>query len=346
MQFARAYYRDLIETTTANWNCFWFTPADPATLALMRILAGAMLCYTQAVWMLDLQAFFGADSWLNRDVVGVMQRGGWQWSHLWWCESSTLLWTSHLLSMLACLMFTIGLWTRVTSIITCLFVLSYSHRVPDALYGLDQVNAFLVLYLSLGPCGAMYSIDHWLTLRKATGNLVRVRTSIAANISIRLIQWHLCVLYLFAGLSKLQGASWWDGTAFWGAVANYEYQSLDMVWLVHYPELVNFITHITVAWEVTYIALIWGRLSRPIVLALAIPLHLGIGICLGMMTFGLAALIANLAFVSPVLIRSLFGPSLDIESAPSASAPVANTDHVLSGPNWNRQGRHAATRRN
>jgi hypothetical protein len=40
-------------------------------------------------------------------------------------------------------------------------------------------------------------------------------------------------------------------------------------------------------------------------LALAVPLHLGIAVCMGMITFGLVMLIANLAFVSPSLIRTL-----------------------------------------
>jgi hypothetical protein len=38
--------------------------------------------------------------------------------------------------------------------------------------------------------------------------------------------------------------------------------------------------------------------------AMAIPLHLGIAIFLGMMTFGLAMIIANLAFVSPWVVRA------------------------------------------
>jgi len=39
---------------------------------------------------------------------------------------------------------------------------------------------------------------------------------------------------------------------------------------------------------------------------LAIPLHMGIAVCLGMMTFGLVMLIGNLAFVSPSLVRAVF----------------------------------------
>ena len=85
----------------------------------------------------------------------------------------------------------------------------------------------------------------------------------------------------------------------WMAFGNMEYQSLDMTWMADWPRLINLMTHVTVFWELSYAALIWPRLTRPVVLLLAIPLHMGIAICLGMMTFGLAMLFGNLAFVPP-----------------------------------------------
>ena len=328
MQVIQNYFRDLIRTTTANWERFWFTPADVATIGLLRILAGGMILYTHAVWSLHLTAFFGAHAWLNRDVVGLMQREGYQWSYLWLCETPAVLWTVHVLALVVCLLFTLGVRTRVTSILTCLITLSYVHRAPEAMYGLDQINGFLSLYLAVAYLGIprgqdAYSLDRWLWSRSPARPLPPAPPSITANMATRLIQVHMCVLYLFAGLSKLQGEAWWDGTAIWGAVANLEYQSLDMLWLVHHPWFVNLMTHITVIWEVSYIALVWGRLTRPIVLALAIPVHLGICCCLGMITFGSVMLIANLAFVSPALVRAI----LD-------RRPAAALGHPLRGPKW------------
>ena len=63
--------------------------------------------------------------------------------------------------------------------------------------------------------------------------------SVTANLAIRLIQIHMCVIYLFAGTGKLMGEAWWDGTAMWMALANLEYQSLDMTWLAGWPLLIN-----------------------------------------------------------------------------------------------------------
>jgi hypothetical protein len=115
----------------------------------------------------------------------------------------------------------------------------------------------------------------------------------------------MCIIYLFAGTSKLLGLAWWNGLAMWFALGNYEYQSLDMTWLANWPAIISLLSHITIVWETFYCVLIWSKRWRPLMLMLAIPLHLGIAICLGMITFGLVMLIGNLAFVSPSFIRRL-----------------------------------------
>ena len=172
--------------------------------------------------------------------------------------------------MVIFVLFTLGLWTRVTSVLALFTAISYAHRVPAALFGLDQINIMLTLYLSIGPSGQTLSLDRWLL----GGGWARTRLppapSASANLAQRLIQVHMCVIYLFAGLSKLQGPSWWSGEAMWRAFANLEYQSLDMTWLAWHPWLVNMMTHVSVIWEISFCVLIWKPLWRPIVLAGAV----------------------------------------------------------------------------
>ena len=177
-------------------------------------------------------------------------------------------------------------------------VISYANRATGALFGLDQVLAFLTLYLAVSRCGDAFSVDRWR--RKNDPNVTPVApVSVFNTIATRLIQVHLCVVYLFAGLGKCQGETWWNGEAIWGAVASYEYQTVDMTFMADQMGWVAVVTLMTLVWEVSYAALVWPRLTRPIVLALAVPMHLGIGMCMGMMTFGLIMLVANLAFVEP-----------------------------------------------
>jgi Vitamin K-dependent gamma-carboxylase len=287
----------------ASWNLFWFEPADPATLGLIRICAGAMVFYTHLIWSLDLVAFFGPHAWLSPEAVGILQKDMYSWSYLWWLDSPASLWTAHIGALVVFALLTVGLFSRVVSVLAFFIALAYVNRVPGALFGLDQINVMLAMYLAVGPCGDAFSLDAWLRRRKS-GSSLSLRRSWSANLAIRLIQVHMCVIYLFAGTAKLTGPGWWDGTALWMALGNLEYQSLDMTWMADWPRLINLMTHVTVYWEIFYCALIWPRLTRPVMLLLAIPLHLGIAVCLGMVTFGLVMLIGNLAFVSPDLIRA------------------------------------------
>lgn len=313
MKLVTGYLRELAQATLDGWDRFWFTPADPATLGLVRIFAGAMLFYTHLVWTLDLEAFFGPQSWVSaaaaRSVLAGPDERTWAWSYFWLVDSPAALWSVHLAALAVFALLAVGLFSRVVSVLAYLAAVAYANRVPGALFGLDQINCLLAMYLAIGPSGAAFSCDRWRAARRAGRPLPPAEPRASANIAIRLIQLHMCIIYFVAGLSKMQGVTWWEGTAIWLAAANLEYQSLDMTWLAGWPLLVAVMTHVAVLWELTFWALVWPRLSRPLVLALAVPLHLGIAFSLGMITFGLVMLIGCLAFVSPALVRSLWDRS-------------------------------------
>ncbi|MBS0211005.1 MAG: HTTM domain-containing protein [Planctomycetes bacterium] len=304
MELVTEYLRRLTRESLAGWNRFWFGPSDPATLGMIRILAGAMLLYTHLVWTINLTDFFGPNAWISQSVAARQFDGTYAWSYFWLIESPTALWIAHglALGVFACLM--LGLFSRGASIAAFVCAVSYVNRTPGALFGLDQINCMLAMYLMLGPTGDAYSLDRWLAARRAgVPSLPRANPSSGATLAVRLIQIHMCVIYFFAGLSKMQGESWWIGDALWGAVANLEYQSLDMTWLCNWPLTLAVMTQTTVYWELFFAAIIWPRLTRPVVLFIAIPLHLGIGVCMGMMTFGLVMLIGCSSFISPAVVR-------------------------------------------
>lgn len=307
----RGYMGDVWEA----WNGFWFTPTSPATLSVIRVLAGAMLLYTHAIWTLDLDAFFGPRGWLPPTLMHAVHQAArgpdgstrMIWTYFDYIQSPTVLWVVHLAALVVFFLLMIGFFSRTMALLACLIAVSYANRVtPGAFFGLDTVNCMLALYLVLGPCGARYSVDRLWRLRR--GAPAEVPPSVGANVAVRLIQIHLCVIYLFSGMAKLQGETWWSGEAIWYSIANLEYQSVDLTWLVNHPWLVNLMTHVTVFWELSYCALVWPRLTRPWVLLMAVLVHGGIAIGLGMATFGLAMIIANLAFVSPRTVRRWADP--------------------------------------
>lgn len=300
----RGYFAEMWQA----WNKFWFQSVDPATLCLIRLLAGTLLFYTHLVWSLDLQAFLGQEGWLPVEYIRRVQGEQWSvWSVFFWIKPGWLLWCVHIIALVVFFCLMIGLFSRTMAVLAFLFAVSYAHRVsPGAFFGLDKTNCMLALYLMLGPCGARYSLDSVRRVRKGIATPIAPSTS--ANLAIRLLQVHLCIIYFFSGLAKYTGENWHAGTAVWWALANQEYQSIDMTWLANWPALVALATHATVFWELSYWALVWNRFTRPLVLWMAMFVHGGIALFMGMITFGVAMMIANLAFLTPQIVRRWFDP--------------------------------------
>lgn len=302
----RQYFVTLPGAAVKGWNRFWFTPMDSAHLTVIRIATGWLLFYSHVIWAWNSGSFFGEHAWLNEETISAIQSGGYAWSPLWLIDGSpVLIQLLHGAALLNAMLLTVGLWSRPAAIIGFLLTAFFANRNPAALYGFDQVLGFLTLYLSVHPGNDCLSLDAWRRSRRGNPAGVRACLSVSANIATRLIQLHLCLIYLVAGLSKLKGAGWWSGVAFWGAIANYEYQTIDMTWLVDWPMVINLLTLSALAWEISYPALVWNRWLRPLVITYAVLLHAGIALCFGMITFGTAMIVANLAFVSPLLVRSL-----------------------------------------
>ena len=154
------WLRDTIDA----WNSFWFTPVDPATLSLIRVLAGGMLFYTHLIWSLDLRSFFGPHGWLPSSLLQEAHEGSFAWSYHHWLTHPAALWVAHLIALLVFGLLTLGLWSRVVAVLAYVIAVSYAHRVtPGAFFGLDKINCMLAMYLMLGPCGARYSLDRYLS---------------------------------------------------------------------------------------------------------------------------------------------------------------------------------------
>lgn len=294
------------------WTSFWFHPRSATTLAIIRIATGAMLAYVHAVWCLGLTDFMGKHALVDNPLIQRLHRDDFTWSYLWNIDSMSLLWTHQCVAILASIAMCLGLFTRLVIPLVWFMTLMVCHRMTGFLFGLDQVVMMLAMYLMIAPAGNTMSLDSRLAKRFLSSNgpssfsrwlFPSASPSSMVTVSTRLIQIHLCIVYLFGGISKLRGEMWWDGTAMWFSAVAYEYQSLDLTWIGRYPIFGAILTHVTVFWETFYCALVWQRWSRFVMLGLAVLVHGGIAIYLGMITFGWMMIVANFAFIEPEWIE-------------------------------------------
>lgn len=320
--FARTHAKPIGDA----WHRFWYQPIDPIGICLLRIATGAMLLYSLAVWSLDLSSFFSYEQgWQTGPLVEHLQHGQLSFS-FWWLIPDAYLSIAHAVAMAIAFAFMVGWQTRVTKIASFLICISYANRVPMAQFGFDQITAAWLLYLCLGPCGACLSVDRWWQRHRARKNASTappVERSSAARLTTRMIQVHICIIYLWAGLSKVQGDSWVDGTAVWWVASNYEHQQFSLTWLAYVPWLYQLATIGTWAWELSFAALIWNPKLRWPMLFMGMAMHIGIGLFLGLWPFALIMMLGYLSFAPPERLRHWINAAGEATSAKQRPATSA-----------------------
>jgi hypothetical protein len=308
MNALRSYLTDLVKRFGDGWNRFWFFPSLPHTSAAMRIAVGILTLGWLVGLSFDLQTLLGPSGWLP--VAKVAQwRGGRGFSLLDMIQDPTLLWIVHGLTMAVVVMFTVGLFTRVTAILSAILVLSYLWRAPMLNGAVEDLLPLLLVYLCIGPCGAVWSLDAWRRGRSPLSSTSVVRYSSLTTISMRLVQVHLTAIYVVMALAKCRGAVWWTGEAAWWMAAGSPESWFNLPWLAEHPYLISALTHAILAVQLIFPVLVWNRSAPPLMLGLAAISWSGVWLLTGQASFCLLMLAAHLAFVSPEWLSRCCGQS-------------------------------------
>jgi len=230
--------------------------------------------------------------------------------------------------LLIIVLFTLGVCTRVTSVLVWLAAMGYLHRTNQVLFGMDTMMNILLIYLMIGNSGAALSVDRLVArYRAARASIRRCGTideptraflagaplSTGANLGVRLIQVHFCFIYMAAGLSKLKGDGWWNGAAFWDVMISPEFTLMKYQWFEEfvrkiasikplYHTITMFGVWFTWGLEISFPFLVWTRL-RPLMVWMGVLLHAGIGMLMGLNVFELYMMTMLLVFFPPGVIR-------------------------------------------
>jgi hypothetical protein len=119
------------------------------------------------------------------------------------------------------------------------------------------------------------------------------------------MQVHLSAIYFAMAMAKLKSPEWWGGMAVAGLMRRPESRLIDLTWIsAPYGDyIINAWTLAIVAFELGFAILIWNRLARPLLLAVALPMWIGMALLTGSVSFALIMLVANLAFVPAATFR-------------------------------------------
>ena len=262
----------------------WFRPVSPRPLAGLRVGLPLLLLF-HLVWLsndfLSLHGSRGIIPWELTDLLrdpwvpglptlakaflslGIREH-----------TAITLLLSGYAGTLLS---LALGIHTRLSAFLAWGLHLSLVTSAFASYYGVDQLANTFLFYLFVFPSGRAWRFAS----RPASS---RREETIPVG-CLRVMQVHLCVIYLAAGLDKAMGSQWWNGEAIWQTVSQPAFSTFDLSWLARHSWIPMFAGWGTLVVEIGYAFLIWPRRSRRVWCIATFGLHLGTCLFMGLVFF-------------------------------------------------------------
>lgn len=198
---------------------------------------------------------------------------------------SGLFWGWYAVTIALVVAFLLGWRTRI---VTPLLFIAYT-----ALNGMntpisDGGNYFIrimLIYLILVDVSRRWSLD---ARRRAAKESPESQTgSVLHNIGLCLVVAQICIVYLEAGLYKVQGLLWQNGTAVYYPLQSEAYGVFPGLadLLTHWSLPVFIATYVTVLAQVAFPFLLFNKHTRRIALLVLLGMHLSIAVLMGLPFF-------------------------------------------------------------
>jgi hypothetical protein len=277
-------------------DSFWFGFGSPVSLGIFRILLGLANLLNLCFLLLDFDAWFSERGYVptatNSIKFGPMERNFVVLGHPFNLPISMprlslleldldrnacyqildprITIAFFIVVTLAALLTTLGLWTRVSSIVLALGVVTIQHRNTLILHGGDSVLRLAALYMAIAPSGAACSLDRVIALWKGRAPAIHRQISLWPQ---RLIQFNLALIYFTTWWIKMDGSRWRDGSAIWFPSQLDEFKRFWTPEFMHHPWVIPVLTYSTLGVELALGTIVFWKPARTKVLVLGLLMH-------------------------------------------------------------------------
>jgi hypothetical protein len=266
--------------------------ADARALAVLRIGVAAVLIAQAFAFAPSLFLFFGQHGIVQAPVASLLVSS--TLPRLAWFVDAlasvagerTIVIGCFCLYVAALHLLLAGYQTRAAAIIAWLLHLSLKTSGSASAYGVFEFATIALFYCTVLPVGAALSLDATTSTRDV---------SFQSKLGIRVLQIHLCIVYLSSGIEKIRGEQWRNGEAIWRAVMRPRFAPADFSWLAGVPALAVAICWATLAVELGYAVFVWPRRTRRLWALATIGMHAGIAVVLGLWSFSALMIVLNAA---------------------------------------------------
>jgi antimicrobial peptide system SdpB family protein len=212
------------------------------------------------------------------------------------------------LGIVVAVLFVLGWRTRLMTVLNYVFWTSMLRRFPFLWDGGDNVLQLVLIYAMFGDLGACWSFDAARRTRHATDpEWARLR-AIGHSATMLAIAIQISLVYGVAGLTKVQGETWRNGTALYYALRSGEFTLPGYSEIIfHNGVLLTLLAYATVAMQVSFpFMLFLNRRSRTLVVLAGLSFHLGIAVFMGLVTFALFLIAVDLSLIGDDDYRFVF----------------------------------------
>lgn len=285
------------------WNRFLFEPRSPLPIAVYRILLGLVLLGNHAILFPDIFEWFSDRGTLSFATARRLAGGGGFSLFTFLPQTDAVVWTIFLISCLAVVTMTLGLFTRTSSVVVFLTLVSLHHRNPVILNGGDTFLRIATFFMMFSQAGAALSLDR--LIRIARGKDFGPPEP-KAPWAQRLIQFQLAFVYFYAFIWKTMGAMWLSGTAVYYTSRIAEFWRFPVPYIFEHIWTIKLWTWATLFVELALGTLIWTRELRYWVLLAGVLLHLGIDYSMNIPLFAYIMIGAYVTFVESEDLQRAF----------------------------------------
>jgi hypothetical protein len=172
----------------------------------------------------------------------------------------------------------LGVFPRFAAACVWLAAVSYSWRNMDILHSGDNLIRIGMFFLIFARSDGALSLPRELRRRffSQTGPDVAANSGLVPAWPQRILQLQLCILYLAAGIWKVMGPTWRNGTAVGLVLQLGEFQRFPIPEFFLTPIMSQVFTYGTLAFELGFPVLIWfPRLRLPVLVA-GLAFHAGL----------------------------------------------------------------------
>jgi predicted DCC family thiol-disulfide oxidoreductase YuxK len=192
--------------------------------------------------------------------------------------------------------FTLGLYTRASSIVLFLLVLSFHERNGQVLNAGDTVLRTQLFLFMFAPAGAAWSVDSLRRRLRTPG--VALPPELVAPWARRLMQLQVAIIYFVSAYDKWSGDLYRNGSAMYYIFGLIDFNIRGVEKLMNYPVIYSSLTYATLFVEIALPFLMWFRAARPYAVVMGVGLHLWIMIAMTIPVFGILMVATYISWFS------------------------------------------------